>query len=87
MSFRQSVGWVLTAVAVGSTAYADKDVGRSEGIGEPVVVLPDSPTAVEKSAAAELAGELGKCIGKAPDVGARRRETFRRRDESLPGGT
>ncbi|MBO4288283.1 MAG: DUF4838 domain-containing protein [Kiritimatiellae bacterium] len=68
MSFRQSVGWVLTAVAVGSTAYADKDVGRSEGIGEPVVVLPDSPTAVEKSAAAELAGELGKCIGKAPDV-------------------
>ncbi len=34
----------------------------------PVVVLPDSPTAVEKSAAAELAGELGKCLGEKPKV-------------------
>ena len=29
----------------------------------PVVVIPDEPTAVEKSAAAELACELGKCLG------------------------
>ena len=29
----------------------------------PVIVIPDSPTAVEKFAAEELAGELGKCIG------------------------
>ena len=34
----------------------------------PVVVLPDNPTAVEKSAAAELAGELGKCLGCGLDV-------------------
>ena len=34
----------------------------------PVVVLPDSPTAVEKSAAEELAGELGKCLGEQPKV-------------------
>ena len=34
----------------------------------PVVVLPDSPTAVEKSAAEELAGELGKCLGEKPKV-------------------
>ena len=34
----------------------------------PVVVLPDSPTVVEKSAAAELAGELGKCLGETPKV-------------------
>ena len=34
----------------------------------PVVVLPDSPTAVEKSAAKELAGELGKCLGETPKV-------------------
>ena len=31
--------------------------------GLPVVVLPDSPTAVERSAAKELAGELEKCLG------------------------
>ena len=34
----------------------------------PIVVLPDAPTAVEKSAAAELAGELGKCLGETPKV-------------------
>ena len=34
----------------------------------PVVVLPDSPTAVEKSAAEELSGELGKCLGEKPKV-------------------
>ena len=34
----------------------------------PVVVLPDNPTAVEKSAAGELAGELGKCLGETPAI-------------------
>ena len=34
----------------------------------PVVVVPDSPTAVEKFAAGELVGELGKCLGGAPSV-------------------
>lgn len=34
----------------------------------PLVVIPDEPTAVEKSAAAELAGELGKCLGCRPIV-------------------
>ena len=34
----------------------------------PVVVLPDSPTAVEKSAAEELSGELGKCLGGKPKI-------------------
>ena len=34
----------------------------------PVVVIPDKPTAVEKFAAAELADELGKCIGYRPIV-------------------
>ena len=34
----------------------------------PVVVLPDLPTAVEKSAAEELSGELGKCLGEKPKV-------------------
>lgn len=34
----------------------------------PVVVTPDSPTAVEMSAAKELAGELGKCLGETPKI-------------------
>ncbi len=34
----------------------------------PAVVLPDSPTAVEKSAAKELADGLEKCLGKRPEV-------------------
>ena len=34
----------------------------------PVVVLPDSPTVVEKSAAEELSGELGKCLGEKPKI-------------------
>jgi len=34
----------------------------------PVVVLPGEPTAVERFAAFELAGELGKCLDKAPEV-------------------
>ena len=33
-----------------------------------VVVVPDAATAVEKFAANELAGELGKCLGKRPDI-------------------
>ena len=36
--------------------------------GTPVVAVPDSPTAVERFAASELACELGKCLGKAPDI-------------------
>ena len=36
--------------------------------GMPVVVLPDSPTAVERSAANELAGELAKCLGARPTI-------------------
>ena len=34
----------------------------------PVVVLGDCPTAVERFAAEELAGELGKCLGVKPAV-------------------
>ena len=34
----------------------------------PFVVVPDAPTAVEKSAAAELAGELGKCLAAQPEI-------------------
>ncbi len=34
----------------------------------PVVVIPDTPTAVEKFAASELAGELGKCLGVTPEI-------------------
>ena len=34
----------------------------------PVVVVPDAPTAVEKFAASELAGELGKCLGATPEI-------------------
>ena len=34
----------------------------------PVVVIPDEPTPVERSAAAELAGELGKCLGETPKI-------------------
>jgi len=34
----------------------------------PVVVLPDAPTAVERFAASELAGELGKCLGEIPEI-------------------
>ncbi len=35
---------------------------------DPVVVLPDSPTAIEQSAASELAGELEKVLGKRPEI-------------------
>ena len=34
----------------------------------PLVVIPDEATAVEKFAASELAGELGKCLGKTPEI-------------------
>ena len=34
----------------------------------PAVVVPEAPTAVERFAAAELAGELGKCLGQTPEV-------------------
>ena len=33
-----------------------------------VVVVPDEATAVEKFAASELAGELGKCLGATPEI-------------------
>ena len=42
---------------------------------KPVVVLPDSPTAVERSAANELAGELGKCLGARPAIRSERDAT------------
>ena len=32
------------------------------------VVVPDAPTAVERFAASELAGELGKCLGEKPEI-------------------
>lgn len=35
---------------------------------EVVVVVPENPTAVERFAASELAGELGKCLGVTPEV-------------------
>ena len=34
----------------------------------PVVVVPDEATAVERFAASELAGELGKCLGETPQI-------------------
>lgn len=34
----------------------------------PVIVIPDRPTEVERFAAEELAGELGKCLGAAPKI-------------------
>lgn len=34
----------------------------------PTVVIPDAPTAVERFAASELAGELGKCLGERPKI-------------------
>ena len=34
----------------------------------PAVVVPDEATAVEKFAASELAGELGKCLGETPEI-------------------
>ncbi len=34
----------------------------------PVVVVPDEATAVERFAASELAGELGKCLGEIPEI-------------------
>ena len=44
-------------------------IGASvSGADIPEVVLPESPTAVERSAAEELADGLGKCLGKKPDI-------------------
>ena len=43
-------------------------VGGALFAATPVVVIPDEPTPVERSAAAELAGELGKCLGATPKV-------------------
>ncbi len=34
----------------------------------PIVVLPSNPTVVERSAAKELSGELGKCLGETPKI-------------------
>ena len=49
----------LSAAAAGSVA-------APQGL-LPAVVLPDSPTAVERSAAKELADGLEKCLGKRPE--------------------
>ena len=38
------------------------------GAPAPIVVLPSNPTAVERSAAKELSGELGKCLGETPKI-------------------
>lgn len=38
------------------------------GASAPVVALPDKPSAVEKSAAEELVGELGKSLGETPEI-------------------
>ena len=50
---------VLSASVAGSVA-------APQGL-LPAVVLPDSPTAVERSAAKELADGLEKCLGKRPE--------------------
>ena len=42
--------------------------GMAIGADVPVVVLPAKPSAVETSAAKELAGELGKCLGETPKI-------------------
>ena len=34
----------------------------------PTIVIPDRPTEVERFAAKELAGELGKCLGVTPEI-------------------
>ena len=38
------------------------------GAPAPIVVLPSNPTVVERSAAKELSGELGKCLGETPKI-------------------
>ena len=57
----------LLAVVFGSTAPSGGLSARG-----PTVVLPDSPTAVERSAAKELADGLEKCLGKRPEIVAER---------------
>ena len=52
--------WSLAVVCFHICAFAYSSV--------PVVVVPDAPTAVEKFAASELAGELGKCLGETPEI-------------------
>ena len=42
--------------------------GQDHSACGPVVVLPDNPTAVERSAAKELADGLEKCLGKRPEI-------------------
>ena len=57
---------------VGGMGIAARTVGAAE---TPVVVLPDAPSAVERSAAKELAGELGKCLGRRPTIVAEKDAT------------
>ena len=58
---------IVPAVCAGLLGLAAAGAERPPA-SRAVVVLPDAPTAVEKSAAAELAGELGKCLGETPEI-------------------
>ena len=52
------IGLIVALIAFGAGAGEER----------PVVVVPDAPTAVERSAAGELAGELEKVLGARPEV-------------------
>ena len=58
MKFFPAKGFVVCTAALIMAAVISECFAAST-----VIVIPDSPTAVEKFAAEELAGELGKCIG------------------------
>ena len=56
--------------AAGAAAIAGAIAGAAmeSYAAAPVVVVPDAATAVERFAAKELAGELGKCLGETPEI-------------------
>ena len=64
---KRGIRQIIPAICVGLLVPVAVCAENPSATG-PVVVLPGAPTAVEKSAAAELAGELGKCLGETPKI-------------------
>ena len=62
---RAGASWALAALALFLVAAPPVSSAASARV---VVVLPDEPTAVERFAASEIAGELGKCLGYVPEI-------------------
>ncbi len=63
-----SIIGIKKTIMTGSLVVASLHICTFAYSSVPVIALPENPTAVEKFAASELAGELGKCLGATPEI-------------------